>query len=328
MYDMLPFPNINGVTIEEIAFQTNTYLTQLKETLEFLLNDISIENLSPELVSKLNELGADIEKSKESQEDQISQVANKTLTVSDVINSQPFKSSLDAVTPKEYLVSVEQVQSSEESGGMNIYAIEDASGQINQYTIKNGEDGITPAFKIEEGELKVSYDNGESWTSLGYIYGENGVMGIDGDDGEDGVGITKTEINSNGELIITYTNNLISNLGVVVGAKGDKGDKGDTGATGPKGDKGEQGIQGIQGLQGVQGEKGKDGVNGIDGKDGVGIKTIVIDSGNLKVTLTSGTTLNLGNVKGQDGKNGVDGKTPSVSFSVNFNTGNLEYITS
>ena len=27
-------------------------------------------------------------------------------------------------------------------------------------------------------------------------------------------------------------------------------------------------------------------------------------------------------------KNGVDGKTPSVSFSVNFNTGNLEYITS
>lgn len=379
MYDLLPFPNIVGATIEEQTAQINNYLIQLKETLEFVLTDISVENLSQELVSKLNDLGADIEKSTEEQEDQLNQIANKTLTVSDVINSSAFETALDDATPKKYLVSVEQTQSSEEPEGVNIYAFEDGNGEVKQLTIKNGKDGkdgkdgangidgedgqngITPTFKIEEGELKVSYDDGETWTSLGYIYGENGVMGIDGDDGIDGVGITKTEINSNGELVITYSNNLISNLGVVVGAKGDKGDKGDkgeqgiqgerglqgiqgekgdkgdkgdTGAKGEKGDKGEQGVpgpqgaQGIQGIQGVQGEKGQDGKDGINGVDGVGIKTVTIDSGNLKITLTSGSTLNLGNIKGQDGKNGVDGKTPNVSFSVNFSTGNLEYTTS
>lgn len=337
MYDMLPYPNIVGATAEEQMVEMNNYLMQLKETLEFLLMDISEENLSQSLVNKLNSLGADIEKTNEDKDDQIAQVSNNNLSVSDVINSQQFITALYDVTPKEYLVSAEQIQSSAESGGINIYAIENASGQVNQFTIMNGkdgidgtngidgQDGITPTFKIEEGELKISYDNGDTWTSLGYIYGENGVMGINGDDGEDGVGITKTEINSNGELIITYSNNLVSNLGVVVGAKGDKGDKGE------KGDQGEQGLQGEKGdkgEQGVQGEKGQDGTNGTNGKDGVGIKTIAIDGGSLKITLTSGSTLNLGNVKGEDGKNGVDGKTPSVSFSVNFNTGNLEYITS
>ncbi|MBQ9768056.1 MAG: InlB B-repeat-containing protein, partial [Lachnospiraceae bacterium] len=31
----------------------------------------------------------------------------------------------------------------------------------------DGADGITPSFKIENGELKVSYDNGTTWVSLG-----------------------------------------------------------------------------------------------------------------------------------------------------------------
>ena len=188
MYDLLPYPNIVGATVEEQTAEINNYLIQLKETLEFILMDISEDNLSQHLVDKLNSLGADIEKTNEDKDDQIAQVSNKTLSVSDVINSQQFKLALDTVTPEEYLVSVEQIQASDEPGGINIYAIEDASGQINQFTITNGKDGIdgidgtngidgiTPTFKIEEGELKISYDNGETWTSLGYIYGENGVM--------------------------------------------------------------------------------------------------------------------------------------------------------
>lgn len=63
--------------------------------------------------------------------------------------------------------------------------------------------------------------------------------------GKDGVSITKTEINNKGELIITLSDGTVSNLGVVVGAKGDKGDTGATGATGEKGDKGEQGVSGV-----------------------------------------------------------------------------------
>ena len=90
MYDILPFPNITATNIEELVAQTNNYLIQFKETLEFALTNISTDNLSPDLIEKLNVLGADIEKSIEERDDQIQQVANKTLSVSDVINSYAF----------------------------------------------------------------------------------------------------------------------------------------------------------------------------------------------------------------------------------------------
>lgn len=56
--------------------------------------------------------------------------------------------------------------------------------------------------------------------------------------GADGIGITNSEINENGELVLTYSDGSTANLGVVVG---DKGDKGDTGDKGDKGDKGDTG---------------------------------------------------------------------------------------
>ena len=90
MYDMLPFPNITAKDTEEQVAQINNYLIQFKETLEFILTNISIDNLSQDLITKLNELGADIEKSIEERDDQIQQVSNQALTVSDVINSPAF----------------------------------------------------------------------------------------------------------------------------------------------------------------------------------------------------------------------------------------------
>jgi hypothetical protein len=74
MMDMLPFPRIIGNTPEEKVADIFNYLIQFKETLEFILANISTENLSPDLVNKLNELGADIEKSNEDRESEISQV--------------------------------------------------------------------------------------------------------------------------------------------------------------------------------------------------------------------------------------------------------------
>lgn len=141
MYDMLPFPNITATTVEGQAAQINNYLIQFKETLEFILSNISTDNLSPTLVATLNSLGAEIEKTTEETTEQIQQVSNKAITVSDVINSQAFRSAIESVTPQQYLVSAEQVQTSQESGGINIYAIEDASGEIKQFTVKNGEKG-------------------------------------------------------------------------------------------------------------------------------------------------------------------------------------------
>ncbi|MEE1239710.1 MAG: hypothetical protein UHO61_07290 [Acutalibacteraceae bacterium] len=67
------------------------------------------------------------------------------------------------------------------------------------------------------------------------------LKGKDGTDGVDGIGVAKTEINSEGELIVTYSNNVSANLGVVVGRDG------------------------IDGINGSDGADGKDGANGKDG---------------------------------------------------------------
>ena len=89
--------------------------------------------------------------------------------------------------------------------------------------------------------------------------------------GTDGIGITKSEINSLGELVLTYTSGETANLGKVVGA---------------------------------------DGAAGEDGEDGVGIKTVTLSTeGDLSVTLTDNSVFNLGNVKGPKGDKGDKGDT-------------------
>ena len=95
MYDMLPFPHITATNAEEQVAQINNYLIQFKETLEFILTNISADNLSPELVNKLNSLGAEIEKTQVDREEEIQQVTNKMITVSDVINSPAFQADMD-----------------------------------------------------------------------------------------------------------------------------------------------------------------------------------------------------------------------------------------
>ena len=102
MIDIFQFPNIQGHTIEELALNTNNYLIQFKETLEFAINDIGIENLSAELVAKLNSLGANIEQSKKDKEDEYKQISTRSsLSVSDIVSSNQFKSSLEAEAKKQ-----------------------------------------------------------------------------------------------------------------------------------------------------------------------------------------------------------------------------------
>ena len=55
------------------------------------------------------------------------------------------------------------------------------------------------------------------------------VVSESGLKGKDGVSITKTEINNKGELVITLSDDTVSNLGVVVGAEGEKGPQGNPG---------------------------------------------------------------------------------------------------
>lgn len=91
-----------------------------------------------------------------------------------------------------------------------------------QIAVENGFEGTE-----EEWLESLKGKNGDDGQD-----GKNGIDGIDGQNGADGRGITNTEINANGELILTYSDGTIKNLGVVIGAKGEKGDKGDTGVTG------------------------------------------------------------------------------------------------
>lgn len=73
----------------------------------------------------------------------------------------------------------------------------------------------------------------------------------------------------------------------------------------PRGEKGERGEAGPQGEPGA---KGIDGVPGRDGKDGVSIAGALIGrNGELVITLSDGTTKNLGTVVGRDGKDGIAG---------------------
>jgi len=91
MYDILPFPNITATDAKEQVAQINNYLIQFKETLEFILTNISVDNLSQDLIDKLNSLGAEVEKTQVVREEELQQVSNRMISVSDVLNSPAYQ---------------------------------------------------------------------------------------------------------------------------------------------------------------------------------------------------------------------------------------------
>ncbi len=107
MMDMLPFLRVTGTTPEEQIASIVSYLTQFKETLEFVLMNISTENLSPDLVNMLNELGAGIEQSNADREDEVAQISTNALTIPDVINSDMFKDAIATEQLKELSLNVD-----------------------------------------------------------------------------------------------------------------------------------------------------------------------------------------------------------------------------
>ncbi len=100
-----------------------------------------------------------------------------------------------------------------------------ATGQNGKDGV-NGKDGIDGKDGINgkdgtNGKDGVDGKNGTDGTDgTDGIDGKDGVNGVDG---KDGIGIKKTEINTDGELVITYTDGTVSNLGVVVGENGKDG---------------------------------------------------------------------------------------------------------
>lgn len=132
---------------------------------------------------------------------------------------------------------------------------------------KNGDFILTLLDGTDVNVSNVSNSKGKDGKN-----GTNGKNGKNGANGKDGRSITLASVNSEGQLVITYSDGSSVNLDKLVG------------------------INGI------------DGKDGTDGKDGVGINTVnIAGDGKLNITLTNGTTLNLGTIKGEKGDKGDTG---------------------
>ena len=171
-----------------------------------------------------------------------------------------------------------------EDGKLNITLTNGTTLNLGTIKGEKGDKGDTGV----QGEKGDKGDTGEQGiqgvAGKDGINGTNGVDGKDGTNGKDGVGIANVLINTSGELELTFSDGQQINLGNVKGSKGEKGDTGE---------------------QGIQGATGKDGANG---QDGVGIKTVTLSStGELMVTLSDNSVINLGNVKGEKGDKGDKG---------------------
>jgi len=206
----------------------------------------------------------------------------------------------------------------------------DGKDGVNGEDGKDGVDGKTPEFKIEDGQLWVSYDDGTSWKSLGGVTSEGGegiqgpagADGKDGADGEDGKDGLTPYIGSNGNWWIGETDTGVK-------AAGTDGKDGENGADGKDGKDGltpyigsngnwwigetDTGVKaaGSDGKDGENGADGKDGINGEDGKDGAdgkdgvdGLTPYIGSNGNWWI----GETDTGIKAAGKDGQNGADGK--------------------
>ena len=165
-----------------------------------------------------------------------------------------------------------------------------------------GDTGTTPQLKIGEDNLwHVSYDNGETWVSLGVK--ATGEAGKDGEDGKNGL---TPHIGENGNWWVGDTDTGVS-------AKGDKGDTGAKGADGvsptasvTQTDNGAEftvtdasGTTTAMIRNGINGEDGAPGANGIS-------PTVTVENidGGHRVTLTDANGSHAVDVL--DGKPGKD----------------------
>ena len=75
MVDLFPFPKVNENAPPEAQIaELVRYLTEFKELLEFELSNISLENLSPDLMNKIKGLGTDIEQTNDNREEEFAQI--------------------------------------------------------------------------------------------------------------------------------------------------------------------------------------------------------------------------------------------------------------
>lgn len=150
----------------------------------------------------------------------------------------------------------------DQNGVTNGYLPIGNAKEISAIKGEKGDDGITPHIGSNNNWFIGDTDTGILAKGTNGKDGQNGKDGANGENGADGVGISQATITENGELVIDYTNDTSSNLGIVVGRNG------------------------------VDGNNGKDGENGKDGRSITSIKSD--ENNNIIVTFSDGTTQNIG----------------------------------
>ncbi len=197
----------------------------------------------------------------------------------------------------------------------------------------NGKDGIsiTSVTINEKGELIVSLSQGEP-INCGVVVGSNGKDGthgqdgVNGKDGKDGVSITSMEVNDEGELVITLSNDEKVSCGIVKGADGKNGSIVTIGVNG------NWFIDGVDTNIPAKGKDGQDGTNGKDGINGQNGYTPYIQDGywyingentGVKATGSDGKD-GINGTNGKDGVNGQDGKSAYQIWLDLGNTGTEE----
>jgi len=113
--------------------------------------------------------------------------------------------------------------------------------------------------------------------------GPQGPQGNTGSTGATGTGITNATVTSN-DLILTYSNTSVQNLGNIRGPMGPQG--ADSTVAGPQGDTGPQGVS---------------------------VNSAALSGDNLILTLSNASTIDAGNVRGDQGPTGPTGPQATVT---------------
>lgn len=115
----------------------------------------------------------------------------------------------------------------EYTNNVDVVYIENIVNEIKELK-KNLQSSVNDVIaKLENGEF-----NGKD--GVNGTDGKDGLNGTDGQNGQDGIGISSANINVDGELVFTFSDNQTINLGKIVGkdgAPGKIGEKGDPGTT-------------------------------------------------------------------------------------------------
>lgn len=100
MEHLIPFPNFRAADERNKIKQMEDYLYQLREALELSLTDIGLSNFSAAFRLELQRMGMEmqnVQTNSEESKQRLEKVSGAQLSVSDVLNSEAYKASIEAV---------------------------------------------------------------------------------------------------------------------------------------------------------------------------------------------------------------------------------------